>query len=207
MFREADPRAAEWGLHAMEAPDLPAKSARPMWRGDSHPPVLRAVAGPVRLPADAFDIGSLAPRASLVRGGDHREHWLLSDGLRTIRLDLVAGTLRAGPVQLDYTLTGAASAERPLLTLRRLLALCRSGRFARSLHGAEARARRWILLLRAWDALSEGAPQREIAAELLDPHAREPGWRTSMPSVRVQAQRLAHGARAMGAGGFRELLR
>ena len=112
VFREADPRAAEWGLHAMEAPDLPAKSARPMWRGDSHPPVLRAVAGPVRLPADAFDIGSLAPRASLVRGGDHREHWLLSDGLRTIRLDLVAGTLRAGPVQLDYSASSAPSTSR-----------------------------------------------------------------------------------------------
>ena len=62
---------------------------------------------------------------------DGREHLLMSDGLRTVRLDVLAGTLSSGPTELHYRLAGLGSAERPLLTLRRFLALWHTAGFCR----------------------------------------------------------------------------
>jgi hypothetical protein len=135
-----------------------------------------------------------------------REHLLLSDGLRTVRLDGPRGTFSGGAATLRYAFEGVAAAQRPLLTLRRLLALCRCGHFSLPLHCPEARAARWILMLRARDALAEGADQREIAFELFSRAAREPRWRSSAPGLRSQVQRLVRSARQFSAGGYRVLL-
>lgn len=198
--------ADRWGLARFEPPDLPAPLARPIWCADIHPPVLTAVASGTGSSADAFDLERFGGIATLTAASAGREHLLLSDGLRAIRLDLLAGTFRQGPVQLRYLLTGLAAAQRPLLTLRRLIALAGTGRFSRSLHPREPRARRWLLMLRTRDALAAGADQREIAAILFSPSARQSRWRSQAPSLRSQVQRLARGARVMADGGYRELL-
>lgn len=138
---------------------------------------------------------------------DDREHLLISDGLRAIRIDVLAGTIGGGSAALRYRLEGLASAERPVLTLRRLLALWRTGRFCRSLHPDEARAKRWLLMLRAHDALTAGANQRDIAAVLLSAEAGQPRWRSRSPSLRAQTQRLVRGTRRMASAGYLELLR
>lgn len=200
------PKAARWGLHAFEAPGLPAPLARPMWSATAHPAVLAAVASGTGEATDLLDLRRLAPIVSLVDGHEQGEHLLLSNGFRTIRLDVLAGTLAQGPVRLRYLLAGFASAEMPLLTLRRLMALARTGRFARSLHPREPRTRRWLLMLRAHDALAKGADQREIAAVLLSSSARQSRWRSQAPSLRPQVQRLVRGARFLAEGGYRELL-
>jgi hypothetical protein len=132
---------------------------------------------------------------------------LLSDGFRAIRLDGPAATFTGGPDALRYMLDGLASAEAPLLTLRRFLALCRTGRFARSLHQQETRARRWVEILRTSDALASGADQRVIALELLSSSVAEPGWRSRESSVRSRAQRLVRAARQMAEGHYRLLLK
>lgn len=199
-------RPADWGLHAFEPPDRAAPNARPLWRAEVHPPVLPAVAGPPVGAADAFDFARLGPLATIGSDADGREHLLISDGLRAIRVDVEAGTLRRGPVRLLYLIAGIDSAERPLLTLRRFLALCRTGRFSPTLHPAEARAGRFILMLRAADALAEGATQREIAATLLSGDAAADRWRVSAPTVRARAQRLVRSARRLAGGGYRSLL-
>jgi hypothetical protein len=194
-----------WGLHAFEPPERRVPEARPVWTAAVHPFVLVADVEPGAAVGDVFDRVRLAPLLSGIATGD-REHLLLSDGLRTIRIDLHGAAGCDGPA-LRYRLFGIGSAEAPLLTLRRLLALHRHGRFARALHRPEARARRWLLLLRAADALAAGAGQREIAAVLLGRRAGEPLWRSRDPSLRSQAQRLVRGARLMAAGGWRALLR
>ena len=199
-------RAQDWGLEVFENPDLPAPMAHPMWSRKVHPAVLPALAGVGGLPADEFNLERFAGLATVARSARGIEHVLLSDGLRTIRLDILAGSLVSGPVQLRYLLAGLASAESPLLTLRRLLLLCRTGRFGRSLHRLEPRARRWLLMLRAQDALASGADQRDIAAALLSGSASASRWRSEAPSLRSQVQRLVRGARRMAAGGYRKLL-
>lgn len=199
-------RPQHWGLQIFEPPDLPAPHARPIWCAHRHPLVLTAIAGEPGAREDRFDVARFAPLIRLARSDSGREHLLISDGLRAIRLDVLAGTLGKGPVELRYLLSGLASADRPLLTLRRLLALARSGRFSRSLHPSEPRAKRWVLLLRARDALDAGADQRAIAESLLSRSACEPRWRSAEPSLRSRVQRLVRGARLMAKDGYLRLL-
>lgn len=204
--RREDAAAVAFGLVGFEAPHLAVPHARPLWRSQLHPEVLtveRAAGGAAE---DQMDLERMAEFVTLVRGTSG-EFLLLSDGLRTIRLDGPGGTFRGEPARLRYRLEGLVTVGPMLLTLRRFVALCRTGHFARSLHPREPRARRWILMLRAWDALCNGAGQREIAEVLLSRSAGEPRWRSREPSLRSQAQRLVRSARAFAAGGYRDLLR
>jgi hypothetical protein len=204
---EGGREAAIWDLHRFEDPDRAAPEARPLWRAGHHPYVLKAKAGATTAPSDAFDLRRLAALATVDTEHGEGEHWLLSDGLRAIRLDLVAGTAAQGPVELHYLLAGRVSASGPLLALRRLLALAETGRFSRTLHPREPKARRWILALRAHDALAAGASQREIAAGLLGDAAEEARWRVHAASLRSQVQRLVRAARGVADGGYRAFLR
>ena len=121
-------------------------------------------------------------------------------------MDVAGGDLRSGPACLRYTLRGIATAEPPLLVLRRLIALVASGRFSKGLHPPDPRGGRHLLMLRTYDALRAGASQREIAAELLRNDALEGRWRDRHPSLRSRAQRLVVAARRMADGAFWRLL-
>ena len=203
---ETDARAADWGLHAFEAADLDARHARPLWRKQVFPFVLEAEAADEGGLEDRIDLGSVGHLAALAADADGNEHLLLSDGCRSIRLDIVSGSVRSGPVMLRYRLAGLARAATSLVVLRQLLALCRDGDFSVGLHPREQRAGRWILMLRAHDALAAGAGQREIAAHLLAREAMSQRWRVEAPSLRSRAQRLVREARRMAAGGYLSLL-
>lgn len=194
-----------WGLHAFERPDLAAPEARPVWCAEVHPYVLGVHACPSH-GEDVFDLQRFDAISTLVTAADGREHLLISDGFCAIRIDVLAGTIAGGPAALRYRLAGLASVEPLVQTLRRLAALWRAGRFGRSLHAPEARAKRRVLMLRAHDALAAGADQREIASVLLSQDAGEPLWRSRSPSLRSQVQRLVRGTRRMASGGYLELL-
>ena len=199
------PCPAEFGLVRFEPPNLGVPYARPLWRDDADAHVLGVERAAGRGAEDRFELDAFRGLATLVSDGS-AEHLLLSDGFRSVRLDAAPGVFSTGAARLRYRIEGLASAEPVLLTLRRFLALWRTGSFARSLHPREARARRWILMLRAWDALADGADQRLIARELFSPSAGERGWRIREPSVRSRAQRLVRSARRFGAGDYRALL-
>jgi type VI secretion system activator RovC-like protein/transcriptional regulator len=203
--RRGDPKAAAFGLVAFEHSSHAVPRARPLWRSGVHPLVLRVERGDDSRAEDEFDLGRMSDIATLT-ADEHGEHLLLSDGLRAIRLDGPRGAFSAGPASLRYLVEGIVAAEPHLLSLRRFLALCRVGHFSRLLHPSEPRARRWILMLRAWDGLASGADQREIARELLSRSVSEPRWRSRESSVRSQAQRLVRSARAFAWGGYRTLL-
>ena len=197
--------AAAFGLVGFEAPHLGVPDARPMWLARVYPRVLAVDPADGGEAADEFAPGRFSAIATLM-SGSASDHLLLSDGLRAIRLDGRRCLFRGGPVRLRYRIEGVAEAEPLVLTLRRFLALCRSGGFPRFLHPREQRARRWILMLRASDAVSAGASQREIAEVLLGRPTAAPGWRLREPSLRSQAQRLVRSARSAANGGYRALL-
>ena len=199
-----DPAAGPWGLHAFEDPALPAPVARPVWHRAAYARVLTADAQAGGAAPDRFDLARFAAIATVLRGPAGFEHLLLSDGASSLRLDIVSGSLLAGPVCLSYRLAGLAAVRGPLDALGALIRLCHSGCLARP--QARDRNRRLVLLLRAWDALQSGASQREVAAALLSGEAAARRWRSEAPSLRSRAQRLARGARAMARGGYRVLL-
>ena len=205
LVRTGDPAAARWGLHAFEDPVLPAGAARPVWRREHYPPVLVVTAAPDAATDDRFDLARFARLATLVGGDGGTEHLLLAEGLASLRIDAVGGSLAGGPVRLAYRLAGFAGLEGPLAALRDLLRLRETGGLRTP--PARSRNRRLVLLLRAHDALRAGASQREIAGVLLSPEAAQARWRTEAPSLRLRAQRLAGGARAMARGGYGSLLR
>ncbi len=131
---------------------------------------------------------------------------MISDGYRHIRIDVTRGTLRAGPVHLRYEMQGFESAEARILTLRRLLALCRLGRFARNLHPRERLAPRWLAALRVYDAVGHGASQREIATTLYGQQSTALGRDSGSDFLRLRVQRLVRIGRHMVGGGYLSLL-
>jgi len=196
-------RPEDWGLYAFERPHRPTPRARPMWTRTVHPQVLTAQA--VQLPPTDFDLTRFAANATLLVGSGG-ERLLLSDGLRFIRIDLSAGTLRKGPRRLRFLLDNSEGVDAAILALRRFIVLRQTGAFSRELHGPGPRGRRLQLLLRTADAIARGASQREIAEALLVPREMPAAWRDELPTVRMQVRRLVRGAAQMQAGGYRSLL-
>lgn len=180
---------ARFGLLGPVDPCLDARVARPLWSASVDRSVLSCVVGGA---GDSFDVAVLGGLASMV-GGDGVEHWLLSDGLRALRVDLRDGTLGAGPAPLRFFVDGLVSGEPALLALRRLSVVARTGRFGGTLFAREPRADRWVLALRVRDALVAGAGQREIAGVLFDISPAR--WRVAAPSFRLRVQRLVALAR------------
>jgi hypothetical protein len=172
---------------------------------DHYPLVLPVSAKAGGRQAEALALNSMGPTALLIIGP--AEHLLLSDGWRSIRIDVRAGTIRTSPAILRYELSGFTALEPRLLVLRRLVAYRKRGSFGSALFPPETRAARLVLLLRVSDALRAGASQREIAAELLDRDAQAVRWRVDLPSTRSRVQRLARRARSMTDYGHVELLR
>lgn len=203
--RLEDRRALAWNLHAFEDPDLAAPEARPVWTAVAHPWVVRASARSCSEQQDVLDLERLGTFARIVTSSE-ADRLLLSDGYRSIRLDVNGDGIGRSLVHLCYELAGIQALERPLLILRRLRALAISGRFRASLHPKFGRAQRLVQLLRAHDALRAGANQAEIAKVLLRPSLELSRWRIHSPSIRSRAQRLVGAARQMERGAFWRLL-
>lgn len=181
---------AAFGLHAFEPFERAFAEARPIWCAEVDPYVLAATAEPVGPRRDGIDFAALAGYASLALGRAGTEHWLWSNGIRQIRLDIVEGTLRAGPVRLECRIVGFRSALPQAIVLQRLVALVRSGRFVTPLFPHERRAPRWARVLQTHDALAAGASRREIAERYFGVgYTRR--WRIEAPSYYQRVRRLA----------------
>jgi hypothetical protein len=190
-----------------EEPGAQSGHPQPVWSATIDPSVVKCIAEPVGPDhPDAFHISRLLLSTTTVVGSTGTEHLAISDGLRRIRLDVVEGTLLRGPVRLHYRLAGFVDAEPQLLTMQRLLALHRLGRFARGLHSRETKAERWVMMLRAHDLSMAGASQREIAAELFGLDDTQ-DWRTRSDYLRLRIQRLLRDANGLIHGGYLDLLR
>jgi hypothetical protein len=185
--------ASRFGLHRFEPVDLGASDARPVWRADADPFVLTACAVPAS-GGDVFDFAALGPLGRCIIGAGGIEHWLWSDGMRNLRVDIVHGSLSHGPVRLDCRIAGFAAAPPQIATLERLLGLVRTRRLVPALFAPERRAARWAVVLRTHDALAAGATQREIAEHLFGMGAM-PRWRIAAASAREQVRRLVKAAR------------
>jgi len=154
-----------------------------------------------------FDLAALCLAVVAVRWDDGRERIALSDGFRRVPLSVTVGSLLGGPAYVRFILDYGPKIHAQLLTLRRLLAVLETGRFAAGLFRPEPKAARWIAALRAYDAAGAGASQREIATILYDSLAGGTLWRGESEFLRLRIQRLLRAGRRMVAGGYRDLLR
>ena len=196
------------GYAFAEVPSRHCAEARIFWRADWDASVVAVTARPVPSgDADAFDIRRFDGLATVLRSADGQELLLLSDGAHHLQLEVTAGSLLAGPVCLRYEVSGLQHVEAKTLTLRRLLLLCRLGRFPLGLFPPEPRARRWVLALQAYDGMRSGASQRDIAAVLFGEKAVRDDWGGRSDYLRLRVQRLLQVANALVMGGYRDLLK
>ncbi|WP_429771102.1 DNA -binding domain-containing protein [Aurantiacibacter flavus] len=107
---------------------------------------------------------------------------------------------------LRFCFTGLERVGEPLTTLRRLAAFERLGRMPRHLFPAERRAERWTLALRAHDARTHGASQREVAEALFGVALARSEWDVASDHLRSRIRRLLRLGNGMIAGGWRTLL-
>lgn len=191
-----------------EAPIRPVTHACIFWRSDWDASVLAAETLPVRRgDGDTFDLHRFDSLATILRCPDGHEHLLLSDGVHHLQMEMTAGSLLDGPVRLRYELSGFKQIETKTLTLRRLMLLCRLGRFPRGLYAPERRARRWAMALQAYDAVQVGASHREIAVALFGEKTVREDWCGRSEYLRLRVQRLIHTADKLVNGGYRDILR
>lgn len=158
--------------------------------------VLAAVAevGTVSL---ATDIAQFAAR--IIRRSS-REHVYLAIGGETFRLDLVCGTVTAGPVQISYLLARNGRLPKQIETIQRLEARLAGCATERTRDGV--RIARLATALRAWDARMAGASLRDIAADLLEPG----DWPGPGECRKSAARRLVATGGALVAAGPRPIL-
>ncbi|MDQ8757463.1 DUF2285 domain-containing protein [Sphingosinicella sp. LHD-64] len=192
-----------------ERPDRPAPEARLLWRAEFDRGVLAVRAAPAgRNDSGGFELARLQRWATLAVGEDGREHLVLSNGWRRIRLDVIEGRLLgSGRVRLHYELSGVSGLEQRLLTLRRLLALWQRGRFVHALFPPLRGLPRRLEALRVADAVADGASYREIATALFGEPVVRAQWNGPSDFLLSRVRRRAAEARRMAAGGYQALLR
>ena len=189
--------AMDFGLLAYEDPDHGLPQAKPIWADAVDPAVLasRPCLAKALSAGDLLDVRRISDFVSVEIDQYDDEHWLITDGRWSIRLDLHDGTLLGGPVLLEHHLRGFASAEPKVHALRQLAALTAEGRIPAGLLPREHRAARWILELRTADAMLSGATHQEMAEVFYRSAARQPAWRSENHSLRLRVQRLVRTAR------------
>ena len=193
-WQAGDP-GGRFGLLRRENPSLSALDARPIWSPRVDSAVLRAT-GHAANGGDRFDLSRLGRFATVEPGMGGIAHILLSDGLRSIRLDLMADAGVPDPMVLTWHVDGVVRLGDKLAYLAQFSAIARTGRFSRILHPPERRAHRWVMTLRVHDALSIGATHREIVEGLFRVATTGKYWRVDSASWRLRVQRLAFAARA-----------
>jgi hypothetical protein len=203
------PTCSTGGFTFAEDPCIGAPDARILWTGAVDPGVLPVMVLPATAATDdTIAMADVAPWLTVVPGDRGREHAVLSDGWRRIRLDVEAGSLAAGGlVNLHYPLHGIRSVEPKVLPLRRLVAFCRGRRFAATLFPPDRRIARWIECLRVADARADGASYRDIAIALYGEPRMRADWVGGGRSLHSRVRRLVATARVMALGGYRDLLR
>jgi len=183
------------------------RHARLFWQTGWDPWAISVEAEPVP-PShnDAFDIARFPAMVEILTDENGKELVLLADGPRQVQLEVLAGTLRAGPVRLHCHVVGFSKMSDVAQTLVRLDAFRRLGRFPKALFPPDRQVGKWIKSLRAHDGAVAGASQRDIATVVFGPDLVKDQWNGRSDFLRARVQRLLKYARRMIDGGYRQLL-
>ena len=188
--------AGVFGLERLEDPRRKTPNARPIWSASTDRSVIRAKVHSLYASAsDRIDLLDLQHLVTLAVGEDQVEHLLLSDGIHSLRIDIVEGSLIGCPAVLRYLIEGIDTLRGPLATIDRLVRLSKTGRLDRPGLRATMLTQRWISELRVADALASGADHQDIARALYGNLVAADRWRTMNTAFRTRTQRLARAAR------------
>lgn len=168
-------------------------------------PVSASPAG--RTDPNIFDLMQLPYPAIIFRDAAAVERVLIGDAGHHLRIDVVGGSVLDGPVRLRYRLTAGPALPSQILTLRRLIALQRLGRFPQRFFPRAPRAARWMRALQAFDGKRAGASNREIAATLYGDKIVQADWHSGPNYLRSRLARALRFATMLVQGGYLQMLR
>jgi hypothetical protein len=195
------------GCSFAEDPARSGSEAIVAWSGDIDPACARFEARPCSKDANAFLIGRLGKRASVLVAKTGQQHITINDGRTCIRVDVLVGSVLDGAVSLNLIIDNVAAADTQIRTVQALIAA------HNKLHSPIPHARflsrnsRIVSALRVYDALCDGASYREIAIALFGQLRVDAEWNGASDSMRSRVRRLVGLTRSLAAGGWRELLR
>jgi hypothetical protein len=177
-------------------PSLDYMHAAPIWSAALDPNVIRARAYPCETDT---------PHGLLVDRYEHHvaispiaEHVLLRSANSSLRLDIVSGTLLAGPVLLEPSVD-LEQLHWQLSAIQKLDALLRHVPLSRE---QDPRLPRLVLALRALDGRADGASLRDLASGIFG----LTDWPGDGENVKSRARRLAKLAEKLGREGPRGVL-
>ena len=134
------------------------------------------------------------------------ERILVSSGLDRLSFEVREGSLLDGPVHLDLIVPRLRHPSVAITSLQHLLASVRKGAVGHRPFLAGDRRHRWRSAVMAWDALANGASQRDIGILLFGAGRVEAEWNQLSDSLRSQVRRLLAHANQMISGGWRDML-
>lgn len=181
--------------------DLPA--ALWTWRADPAVPVLSAEA-PSSEEAICLNLARLRLPCLLARAESGEQHLMICDGERRLRLAVLGADLLQGAVILRYHLPALEFSKSSLQALRLLIGLLETGRLAPR-REAQTKQTRWVEALRAHDARSDGASQRQIAILIFGEDRVREDWAGPSDYMRMRVHRLLRMADDLVAGGYRAM--
>jgi hypothetical protein len=163
------PCQSQWGLHIIEDADQPYEKAAIFWRSEFHPSVLTVTARAAKSPGELFtiDLSELQTNAVVLKTEDGREHVLFSDGMNSIQIEILDGSILQGPAHLALQLSNLEPMRNDkLVAIKRLTALAAHKRFPSTLFAPEADAARWLLWLEVQELSALGNGPAQIARDL-----------------------------------------
>jgi hypothetical protein len=174
-------------------PEDPANSCalvRPLWSAAVDPCVLRARAIPCG-PEAAPNLHPLAlkTRAARILMGDGCEHVRLEGGGRGVRVDIVEGSVHAGPVSLQLHISDDGRLPMQLAALRDYATIDAPAMIS----ATDARTRNRLLALWAFDLRASGLSLRTVALHVLGPG----DWPGDGDHRKSRARRLIAAGEAM----------
>jgi hypothetical protein len=198
------------GFDFSEAPDKSYGDAAVFWRPEIDPSVLAVSVERIghvdKADSDTIDFCNLNCTVTVLRSDQDGEQVRLSNGVHSIQLHALSGTVLSGPVHLTYHLDGFGRLNPKLATLRRLLAVRQLNRFSTSLFPTDRRAGRWLMALQALDMSRGGIAHRRIAAQLYGQQNEDLDWRGSSDWMRARVRRAIRLGADLSNGGYLQLL-
>lgn len=157
-------------------------------------------------PEDCFDLSKLGCKTSVFVEPNGLEHALLGSCGRELQLFCTEGSLLAQDVLLRYHIEGFSQAHYKILTLRRLMALRRTGRIPPTLSFPEQRRRRLQIVLQALDGWLAGASYRQIATSIFGKEKVALNWADPGRHLKDKTRYAVRRGRQLMDARYRDLL-
>ncbi len=195
--------AAAWGLCFFTEPSLPATKSIVAWRPEICSSVLAV--STARAKANGIDFCKLGISVAVVKAASIGEHVLLFNGIHSLQLHVLNGTVLDGPLDLKFQVESVAAADQKIAALNRLLTLLRKGFLPAPLLPPRRTAHRWLLALKALPHAQAGLSDREIAAKLFPDHETR-RWNDANDWLRTQVRRARTLGQTLVDGEYRKLV-